>query len=685
MLFDPNRGRLPPPNLDDRTWSDLIGDAIALIPQYAPQWTNQGPSDIGITLIELFAYLVEGLTYRLNQVPDKNYIAFLNLLGITRVPPDPARAFLTFAATTAPVLVAKGSQAQTAATETLAPIVFETDQDLTVLPVNLESSLLINKSAGNTYSNVSGEFTVPPATGATLNIPASQSIQLCLGFDQASTAPLNLLTRLFQPLVSGTATVTWLYSTTTVQPALWTALPALGPTDGTAGLTQDGVVQLTIPPDWTSQAPPTWAGLPPTTPGDLVNSAYFWIGLRIANLSATEPIALGVSWILFNAVSSYSALTIAAPETLGTGDGSSFQVFPLANGPLFATPGSTTPYSHLVAQVSGVTWTQVDDFPEGPGQYYRVDPIQSQISFGNYDPLSNTGHGTVPQSSDTVVATTYRYVEAGAAANVGAGSIVSLFKPIPGVSAVTNLFSAYGGSDAEAIAETMRRAPQLLRNRDRAITVDDYEFLTLQASSELATACCLPPTDAYGPGVYGQLDRGAGNVNVIIVPALGPEVSAQPQPTPELLQAVTTYLDGRRDLTALLHMVGPRYLPVDVTITAAPWAAAISAGLLSSANDLQAQIEAQIQFYLHPVVGGADGTGWQVGQHVYIADLYKAIMPAESLGFISELVIQGGTPLYVGGRPPPFLPPPPAGAWVRVADFELVCLGAINFTLGPAT
>jgi hypothetical protein len=32
MLFDPNRGRLLPPNLDDRTWSDLVGDAIALIP-----------------------------------------------------------------------------------------------------------------------------------------------------------------------------------------------------------------------------------------------------------------------------------------------------------------------------------------------------------------------------------------------------------------------------------------------------------------------------------------------------------------------------------------------------------------------------------------------------------------------------------------------------------------------------
>src|SRR5882762_6509265 len=112
MLFDPDRGRLPPPNLDDRTWADLVSQVTALIPQYAPQWTNQGPADIGMTLVELFAWLVEGLTYRLNQVPDKNYLAFLNLLGITRVPPEAARAFLTFATSgTQPVTVPRGTQA----------------------------------------------------------------------------------------------------------------------------------------------------------------------------------------------------------------------------------------------------------------------------------------------------------------------------------------------------------------------------------------------------------------------------------------------------------------------------------------------------------------------------------------------------------------------------------------------
>lgn len=68
------------PNLDDRTYEDLLAEARALIPTYAPEWTNHNPSDPGITLIELFAYLSEMLIYRLNRVTDNNIRAFLELI-----------------------------------------------------------------------------------------------------------------------------------------------------------------------------------------------------------------------------------------------------------------------------------------------------------------------------------------------------------------------------------------------------------------------------------------------------------------------------------------------------------------------------------------------------------------------------------------------------------------------------
>jgi hypothetical protein len=73
---------LPIPNLDDRTFNDLINEARALIPVYDKDWTNHNPSDPGITLVELFAWLIEMVIYRVDQVPEANYRNFLKLIGI---------------------------------------------------------------------------------------------------------------------------------------------------------------------------------------------------------------------------------------------------------------------------------------------------------------------------------------------------------------------------------------------------------------------------------------------------------------------------------------------------------------------------------------------------------------------------------------------------------------------------
>jgi len=69
------------PNLDDRRYNDLVAEALTLIPAYSPEWTNHNPSDPGITLVELFAYLTDMLLYRLNRVTDDNLSKFLKLLN----------------------------------------------------------------------------------------------------------------------------------------------------------------------------------------------------------------------------------------------------------------------------------------------------------------------------------------------------------------------------------------------------------------------------------------------------------------------------------------------------------------------------------------------------------------------------------------------------------------------------
>ncbi len=38
---------IPAPKLDDRTYAEIVAEAIRLIPRYAPEWTNHNASDLG--------------------------------------------------------------------------------------------------------------------------------------------------------------------------------------------------------------------------------------------------------------------------------------------------------------------------------------------------------------------------------------------------------------------------------------------------------------------------------------------------------------------------------------------------------------------------------------------------------------------------------------------------------------
>src|SRR3982750_1846603 len=87
---------LPPPNLDDRRFQDLVDEAKLLVQRNCPEWTDHNVSDPGVTLIEAFAHMTDQLLYRLNRVPEKSYLAFLDLIGVTLFPPVPARADVTF-------------------------------------------------------------------------------------------------------------------------------------------------------------------------------------------------------------------------------------------------------------------------------------------------------------------------------------------------------------------------------------------------------------------------------------------------------------------------------------------------------------------------------------------------------------------------------------------------------------
>jgi Baseplate J-like protein len=129
---------LPLPNLDDRRWADLVEEGRALIPRYAPRWTDHNIHDPGITLLELFAWLTEMSVYRLNRLPERHRRKFLALTGVRAQPPRAAQTVLAFAPEggTPPFSVPAGAEFEATDPEG-QPVRFRTVRDLDVPVVTL--------------------------------------------------------------------------------------------------------------------------------------------------------------------------------------------------------------------------------------------------------------------------------------------------------------------------------------------------------------------------------------------------------------------------------------------------------------------------------------------------------------------------------------------------------------------
>jgi Baseplate J-like protein len=88
---------IPVPQLDDRRWADLVEEATTFLQGRSEVWTDFSPGDPGVVLLELFAHLTDLMIYRLNRVPEKAFVEYLRLMGLSMRPPAAAEVQLTFA------------------------------------------------------------------------------------------------------------------------------------------------------------------------------------------------------------------------------------------------------------------------------------------------------------------------------------------------------------------------------------------------------------------------------------------------------------------------------------------------------------------------------------------------------------------------------------------------------------
>jgi hypothetical protein len=142
------------------------------------------------------------------------------------------------------------------------------------------------------------------------------------------------------------------------------------------------------------------------------------------------------------------------------------------------------------------------------------------------------------------------------------------------------------------------------------VSFEDYEWLALTASSEVARARALP--------LEGPDGRGArGCVGIVLVPY---STDAQPLPSPQLCSTVRAALAARAPagIAIGIRMVPPCYCAVGVRADVLPLRAE-AAGLV------EARVRSRLNAFLHPLTGGHDGRGWDFGESVYLSDIASLI------------------------------------------------------------
>lgn len=136
---------IPQVDYTSRDYTSILDDLLVLAKQFNPNWTSSDPADMGVTLIELFAYLGDLLSFYIDRMANEGFLAtasqresLLQIAGLLGYIPDTTTAStvnLLFSNSTASAVVIPASTkiASTSVVNGVSTqIVFETNSEVTV-------------------------------------------------------------------------------------------------------------------------------------------------------------------------------------------------------------------------------------------------------------------------------------------------------------------------------------------------------------------------------------------------------------------------------------------------------------------------------------------------------------------------------------------------------------------------
>jgi hypothetical protein len=279
-----------------------------------------------------------------------------------------------------------------------------------------------------------------------------------------------------------------------------------------------------------------------------------------------------------------------------------------------------------------VKWNPIDSLTASSGQqrYYEIDHVSGEIYFGD-----GTYGKIPPQGTDNVKAD-YRS-GGGEKGNLAAAEIAELKTSLPYLEKAYNRMAAAGGSNTEAVERILERGPHQLKHRNRAITAEDFEMLTFQASDGIARVKCQP-------NLNNRRRFEPGWVTVIVVPRSTDE---KPRMTLQLKRRIEEYLHQRAVNVPVTEdrilVTDPVYVEVSVTTVLA----AIDMGEVPPIESKSMEL---LKEYLNPLTGGDRRTGWPFGKIPCFSDFYALLEKVSGVDYVEELSITLTITLTVTGE-----------------------------------
>jgi hypothetical protein len=559
-------------------------------------WTLHAPVDPGITLLELFAYLLEQRLYWLDQVPDDLVVAILRLLGLDPPrPATPAATVLRLTADSPDVLVVPAGTALSR--DPAAVIRFTLVDEVVVFPTNGDVTVETDRDRtadlsarrgvpllASDGSAASARFTLP-LTGSH---PAPGWLSLLVELD--TSLPPSWSSRAV-PHVPLPAEVTWSW----FRPDSTVSGQFADVDDGTGGLRRSGIVRLRPGDDWSTE------------------DSGLLVSTRAATFAA-PPILLQL------AVNVSAAQHIEYRTVTGTDLADQIADWLKLPGQRLVLPDAADRLLDATLELAGEQWKPVVDFAFGTSRdrIFLLDRADGALVFG--DGLT----GRIPRPTDDVHVD---YVIGGGRA--GNGGITGNWLPIDDSVAVrgANLVQAEDGTDPETVAQARERAAGALNEVTRAVTAADYVTLAVTTPGVAVGRAYA----ALGEHPGFPCARVPGAVTVHIVPLVphsnSHDYPISPSPDPGTVRAVAARLGCARLLTTEVFVRAPAYRAVRLRVDLS--------GRPADRARVSTVVSDALGRYLDPLVGGDDGTGWPFGEALRPSALLRVAQQA--LGDLADV------------------------------------------------